>query len=64
MIIHQVKNKELFINGGEWQDKLTRAILESRGGRILTEKMEMIGEDKGGLYLFDRDIINYRGVKK
>ena len=26
--------------------------------RILNDKLEMIGDDKGGLYLFDRDILN------
>ena len=35
-------------------------IEEERLARIMNEKMEMIGDDKGGLYLFDRDIMNYR----
>jgi ferritin len=33
---------------------------EERLARILNEKLEMIGEDKSGLYLFDRDIVNFR----
>lgn len=32
-------------------------IEEERLARILNDKLEMIGEDKGGLYLFDRDIL-------
>jgi len=41
-------------------------IEEERTARILNDKLEMIGDDKSGLYLFDRDILNYRnlGVKK
>ncbi len=33
---------------------------EERLARILNEKLELIGEDKSGLYLFDRDIPNLR----
>ena len=36
-------------------------IEEERVARILNEKLEMIGDDKSGLYLFDRDIMNFRG---
>jgi ferritin len=43
---------------------VSEQVEEERVARILTDKMEMIGEDKGGLYLFDRDIMNYRGSKK
>jgi len=28
--------------------------------RVLNEKLELVGEDKSGLYLFDRDIMFYR----
>ena len=38
-------------------------IEEERTARTLNDKLEMIGDDKSGLYLFDRDIMNYR-VKK
>ena len=34
---------------------------EERVARTLNDKLEMIGDDKSGLYLFDRDIMNYRG---
>jgi ferritin len=36
-------------------------IEEEKTARILNDKLELIGDDKGGLYLFDRDIMNYRG---
>lgn len=36
-------------------------IEEERTARVLNDKLEMIGDDKSGLYLFDRDIMNYRG---
>ncbi|MBK8700132.1 MAG: ferritin [Saprospiraceae bacterium] len=32
-------------------------IEEERLARVLNDKLEMIGDDKGGLYLFDRDIL-------
>ena len=35
-------------------------IEEERLARTLNEKLELIGEDKSGLYLFDRDILLYR----
>lgn len=35
-------------------------IEEERLARTLNEKLEMIGEDRSGLYLFDRDILAYR----
>lgn len=34
---------------------------EERVARTLNDKLEMIGDDKSGLYLFDRDIMMYRG---
>ena len=39
-------------------------IEEERVARTLNDKLEMIGDDKSGLYLFDRDIMNYRGKEK
>ena len=33
-------------------------IEEEALARTLNDKLEMIGDDKGGLYLFDRDILN------
>lgn len=36
---------------------------EERIARTLNDKLEMIGEDRGGLYLFDRDMMNYKAKK-
>lgn len=36
-------------------------IEEERVARVLNEKLELIGEDKSGLYLFDRDVLQHRG---
>ena len=36
---------------------------EERVARTLNDKLEMIGDDRSGLYLFDRDIMNYRTQK-
>lgn len=38
-------------------------IEEERTARTLNDKLELIGDDKSGLYLFDRDILNYRGAE-
>ncbi|HYC39313.1 MAG TPA: ferritin [Chitinophagaceae bacterium] len=38
-------------------------IEEERVARTLNDKLEMIGDDRSGLYLFDRDIMNYRTGK-
>lgn len=37
-------------------------IEEERTARVLNDKLELIGDDKSGLYLFDRDIMNYRAA--
>lgn len=45
---------------------VSEQIEEEKNARILNDKLELIGEDKSGLYLFDRDIITTRqnGTKK
>lgn len=37
---------------------VSEQIEEERLARTVLDKLEMIGSDKGGLYLFDRDIVN------
>ncbi len=37
---------------------------EERTARNLNDKLELIGEDKSGLYLFDRDIMSNSGNEK
>ena len=40
---------------------VSEQIEEEKSARILNDKLELIGEDKSGLYLFDRDIMSTRG---
>lgn len=42
---------------------VSEQIEEERVARTLKDKLQLIGEDKDGLYLFDRDIMNYRGAE-
>jgi ferritin len=37
---------------------------EERTARTLNDKLELIGDDRSGLYLFDRDINNFRGKEE
>lgn len=45
---------------------VSEQIEEEKTARVLNDKLEMIGEDRSGLYLFDRDVLNVRqsGAKK
>ncbi|TDH28692.1 ferritin [Segetibacter sp. 3557_3] len=39
---------------------VSEQIEEERSARVLNDKLELIGNDKSGLYLFDRDIMSTR----
>lgn len=39
---------------------VSEQIEEEKSARVLNDKLELIGEDKSGLYLFDRDIMMTR----
>lgn len=39
---------------------VSEQIEEERSARVLNDKLQLIGDDKGGLYLFDRDIMMTR----
>jgi ferritin len=39
---------------------VSEQIEEEKSARVLNDKLELIGDDKSGLYLFDRDILNTR----
>ncbi|HEY0679833.1 MAG TPA: ferritin [Chitinophagaceae bacterium] len=39
---------------------VSEQIEEEKNARVLNDKLELIGEDKSGLYLFDRDIMMTR----
>lgn len=40
---------------------VSEQIEEERTARTLNDKLELIGDDRSGLYLFDRDIVNFIG---
>lgn len=42
---------------------VSEQIEEEKSARVLNDKLELIGEDKSGLYLFDRDIMMTRQKK-
>jgi ferritin len=39
---------------------VSEQIEEERSARVLNDKLQLIGDDKSGLYLFDRDIMMTR----
>jgi Ferritin-like protein len=41
---------------------VSEQVEEEKSARILNDKLELIGEDKSGIYLFDRDILNTRNT--
>lgn len=43
---------------------VSEQIEEERLARTLLDKLKLIGNDKGGLYLFDRDIVNASASEK
>jgi ferritin len=40
---------------------VSEQIEEESLARTLNDKLELVGDDKGGIYLFDRDILLFRG---
>lgn len=40
---------------------VSEQIEEESLARTLNDKLELVGEDKGGIYLFDKDILLFRG---
>lgn len=43
---------------------VSEQIEEEKNARVLNDKLELVGDDKSGLYLFDRDILNTRNTGK
>lgn len=60
-LVHQALAEKDYATHNFLQWYVTEQMEEERVARTLNEKLEMIGEDKSGLYLFDRDIMAYRG---
>ncbi len=62
-IVHLALAEKDYATHNFLQWYVTEQMEEERLARTLNEKLELIGEDKSGLYLFDRDINNYRGTE-
>lgn len=62
-LVHLALTEKDYATHNFLQWYVNEQIEEERTARTLNDKLEMIGDDKSGLYLFDRDIMNYRGQK-
>ena len=60
-LVHLALTEKDYATHNFLQWYVNEQIEEERVARTLNDKLEMIGDDKSGLYLFDRDIMNYRG---
>lgn len=59
-IVHLALQEKDYATHNFLQWYVAEQIEEERLARTLNEKLEMIGADKSGLYLFDRDILAFR----
>lgn len=59
-IVHLTLQEKDYATHNFLQWYVAEQIEEERLARVLNEKLQMIGEDKSGLYLFDRDILLFR----
>ncbi|WP_343704324.1 ferritin [Chitinophaga sp.] len=59
-LVHMALQEKDYATHNFLQWYVSEQIEEERLARTLNEKLELIGEDKSGLYLFDRDIQAYR----
>jgi len=62
-LVHLALSEKDYATHNFLQWYVTEQMEEERVARTLNDKLELISDDKGGLYLFDRDILNYRGKK-
>lgn len=59
-VVHLALQEKDYATHNFLQWYVAEQIEEERLARTLNDKLEMIGSDKSGLYLFDRDILSYR----
>ena len=57
-IVHLALTEKDYATHNFLQWYVNEQMEEERVARTLNDKLEMIGDDKSGLYLFDRDIMN------
>ncbi len=60
-LVHQSLTEKDYATHNFLQWYVNEQIEEERTARTLNDKLEMIGDDRSGLYLFDRDIMIFRG---
>lgn len=61
-IVHLALQEKDYATHNFLQWYVAEQIEEERLARTLNEKLEMIGGDRSGLYLFDRDIVAHRNA--
>ena len=63
-LVHLALTEKDYATHNFLQWYVSEQIEEERSARVLNDKLELIGEDKSGLYLFDRDIVATRSTGK
>ena len=65
-LVHLALTEKDYATHNFLQWYVSEQIEEEKSARVLNDKLELIGEDKSGLYLFDRDIMmtRQRGGKR
>jgi len=61
-LVHLALTEKDYATHNFLQWYVSEQIEEEKSARVLNDKLELIGEDKSGLYLFDRDIVATRGT--
>lgn len=59
-LVNMALNEKDYATHNFLQWYVSEQIEEERSARVLNDKLELIGDDKSGLYLFDRDIMSTR----
>jgi ferritin len=59
-LVHLALSEKDYATHNFLQWYVSEQIEEERSARVLNDKLELIGDDKSGLYLFDRDIMMTR----
>ncbi|MBK6936415.1 MAG: ferritin [Chitinophagaceae bacterium] len=63
-LVHTALSEKDYATHSFLQWYVTEQIEEEKVARTLNDKLELIGDDRSGLYLFDRDIMNFRSEEK
>lgn len=63
-LVHLSLNEKDYATHNFLQWYVNEQIEEERTARTLNDKLDLIGDDRSGLYLFDRDIMFYRAKQE